>query len=95
MVNFYNSPELARRLKFKHSNGFVGTLKSNRKNVPKEVNDKKLKKEKSIVRHSFPVMVLKWCDKRSVTMVSIYHREDMQRVSKQGKEMQKPLCDGL
>jgi hypothetical protein len=58
-----------------------------------EVNDKKPKKGKTIVRHSGPVTVLKWCDKRSLTMVSIYRRADMQRVSKQGKEMQKPLCD--
>jgi len=31
------------------------------------------------VRHSGPVTILKWCDKRSVTMVSIYHRADRQR----------------
>jgi len=28
-------------------------------------------------------------------MVSTYHRADTQRVSEQGKEMQKPLCDWL
>jgi len=93
MVNFYNSPELARQLNFEHSTVSVGTLKLTRKNAPKEVNDKKLKKGKTIVRHSSSVTVLKWCDERSVTMVSIYHRADTQRVSKQGKEKQKPLCD--
>ena len=92
MVNFYNSPELARQLKFKHSTVCVGTLKLNRKNVPKEVNDKKLKKGETIARYSGPVMVLKWCDKRSVTMVSIFHSVDTQRVSKKRKEIQKPLC---
>jgi len=34
-----------------------------RKNIPKAVNDK-LKKGKTIVRHSGPVTVLKWCDKK-------------------------------
>ena len=93
MVNFYNSPGLAGQLKIKHSTACVGTLKLNRKNIPKEVSDKKIKKGKTIARHSGSVMTLKWCDKRSITMVSIYHRADTQRVSKQGKEMQKPLCD--
>ena len=44
MDNFYNSPELARQLKTQRSTDCVGTLKLNRKNVPKEVKDKKLKK---------------------------------------------------
>ena len=37
-------------------------------------------------------MVLKWCDKRDVTMVSTYHNADTQRVSNKGKEREKPLC---
>ena len=40
--NFFNSPELARKLKIEHSTDCVGTLKLNRKDVPKEVKDKKL-----------------------------------------------------
>jgi predicted amidophosphoribosyltransferase len=40
MVNFYNSPELARQLKIENCAACVGTLKLNRKNVPKEVNEK-------------------------------------------------------
>jgi len=36
--------------------------------------------------------VLKWCDKRSITMVSTYHSADTQRVSKTGKVTEKPLC---
>ena len=85
MESFYNSPELARQLKIEHSTDCVGTLKLNRKNVPKEVNDKKLKKGETILRYSGPV-------KRSVTMVSTYYSTDTQRVSKKGREMQKPLC---
>jgi hypothetical protein len=37
--NFYNSPELARQLKIQHSTDCVGTLKLNRKNVPKKVKE--------------------------------------------------------
>jgi len=45
--NFFIVAELARKLKIKHSTDCVGTLKLNRKNVPKEVKDKKLEKVKS------------------------------------------------
>jgi len=90
--NFFNSPELARKLKIEHSTDCVGTLKLNRKNVPEEVEDKKLEKGEIIARHSGPVTVLKWHDKRNVTMVSTYHSADTQRFSNKGKETEKPLC---
>ena len=61
--NFFSSPELARKLKIEHSADCVGTLKLNRKNVPKEVKDKKLEKGEIIPRHSGPLTVLKWRDK--------------------------------
>jgi len=42
--SFISSAELARKLKIRHSTDCVGTLKLNRKNVSKEVKDKKLEK---------------------------------------------------
>ena len=39
-IDNFSSPELGRKLKIKHSTDCVGTLKLNRKNVPKEVKDK-------------------------------------------------------
>jgi len=74
--NFFSSPELARKLKVEHSTDCVGTLKLNRKNVPKEVKNKKLEKGEIIARYLGPVTVLKWCDKRNVIMVSTYHSAD-------------------
>jgi hypothetical protein len=68
MDNFYNSSELARQPKIEYSTDCVGTLKLNRKNVPKEVKDKKVKKREIMTRHLVPAAVLKWCDKRSVNM---------------------------
>ena len=88
--NFFNSPKLARKLKIEHSTDCVGTLILNRKDVPKEVKDKKLEKGEIIARHSGPVTVLKWRDKRNVTMVSTYHSADTQRLSNKGKETEKP-----
>ena len=69
-----------------------GTLKLNRENVPKEVKDKKLEKGEITARHLGPVTVLKWRDKRNVTMVSTYRSADTQKVSNKGKETEKPLC---
>ncbi len=39
-----------------------------------------------------PVTVLKWRDKRNVTMLSTYHNADTQRVSNKGMETEKTLC---
>ena len=90
--NFFSSPELARKLKTKHSTDCADTLRLNRKNVPKELKDKKLEKREIIARRSGPVTVLKWPDKSNVTMVSTYHSADTQRISNKGKETEKPLC---
>ena len=88
--NFFNSPELTRKLKIEYSIDCVGTLKLNRKNIPKEVTDK-LEKGEIIARHSGLVTVIKWRDKRNVTMVSTHHSADTQRISSKGKEPEKPL----
>jgi hypothetical protein len=62
-IDFFNSPELARKLKIKHSTDCVGTLKLDRKIVPKEVKDKKLENGKTIARNSSLDTVFKWGDK--------------------------------
>ena len=90
--NFFNSPDLARKLKIEHSTHCVDTPKLNRKNIPKEVKDKNLEKGEIIARCSGPVTVPKWRDKRYVTMVSTYHSADTQKVSNKGKETEKSLC---
>ena len=66
--------------------------KTEQTNVPKEMKDKKLEKGEIIAQHLGPVTVLKWRDKRNVTMVSTYRSADTQRVSNKGKETEKPLC---
>ena len=90
-LDFFNSPELARKLVIEHPTDCVGTLKLNRKDAPKKVKDKKLEKGEIIARYSGPVTVLIWCDERIVTMVSTYHNADTQSVSNKGKETEKLL----
>ena len=51
MDNFYNSPALAERLKSLNTN-CVGTLRLNRKDVPKTLKEKRLKKGEMIAQHS-------------------------------------------
>ena len=45
--NFFSSSELARKLKIEHCTDCFGILKLNRKNILKEVKDKKLEKVES------------------------------------------------
>jgi hypothetical protein len=89
--NFYNSPALASLLKHKGTD-CVGTLKINRKGVPKAIRDAKLKQGEIIAQHSGPVTVMKWRDKRNVLMISTYHDTKMESYTKRGKEIQKPAC---
>jgi len=90
--NFFSSPDLARKLKIEHSTDCAGTLKLNRKNIPKEVKYKKLEKGEIIARHSGPVTVLKWLDKRNVTMVSTYHNAETHRGFLTKTRKQRSLC---
>jgi hypothetical protein len=70
MDNFYNSPSLAKTLKIVHKTDCVGTLKLNRKNVPIEVTNTKLKRGKIVAQHSGPGSVTKWVTEKTVTMIS-------------------------
>jgi hypothetical protein len=78
MDNFYNSPELARFLKPKKTDCvelYVITKKS-----PPLVKNNKLNKGEHCGQHSGNVAVLAWQDKKQVTMISTYHKDDMRVV---------------
>jgi hypothetical protein len=90
MDNFYNAPALAWILKSIKTD-CVGTLQINRKGVPLAVKDKKLKKGGLIAQHSGPVSVLKWSNKKNVTLISTYHGDDAQKVKTGGQEKEKPV----
>jgi hypothetical protein len=95
MDNFYNSPALAKTLKLMGTD-FVGTLKLNRKDVPKKVKETKLKQGELIGQHDLcPVSVIKWHDRKIVTTISTFHNDGTRTISKRGKDKQKPVsvCD--
>ena len=81
---FYNSPALAQRVKILKTD-CVGTLHLSRKDIPQRVKEKKLKKEGL-------VSILKWKDKKEVTMILTYHGEETRmKQTKCRLEKQKPV----
>jgi len=91
MDNYYNGVHLSEMLLEKKT--FVtGTLRSNRKNNPKDVIDKKLKKGESIYRYTKEgICVLKRKDKRDVLMISSEFSHSMCEVSSRTEVKQKPI----
>lgn len=71
--NWYSSVPLAEEL-IQRKTHLVGTIKKNRKGLPKEVIDTKLKRGMSIARQNpNGVTVMKWVDKREIFMLSTLH----------------------
>ena len=72
--NFYTSYELAVSF-LKQKTHVVGTLRSSKKNTPKEVMTAKLKRGEMISREDENIIVvLKWKDTRDVRMLSTKHK---------------------
>ncbi|XP_054720540.1 piggyBac transposable element-derived protein 4-like [Uloborus diversus] len=87
--NFYTSPELAEIL-IKHKTDTYGTMKTNRKDLPKEIRDKNSKEENITAFHRGKIMVMKWQDKKPVTMLSTVHAVKFQEFEKRNKTVKKP-----
>jgi len=71
---------LAQRLKSLKTD-CVGTLSLSRKDIPQRVNDKKLKKGELVAQHSSLVSILKWKDKKEVTMILTYHGQETNKAN--------------
>ena len=91
MDNFYNSPDLAKLLKVSYGTDCVGTLRINRKNVPQKLKDTQLKKGEVVGQHCGPVSVVKWKDKKVITMISTFHGIETKTIVRRGKELIKPI----
>lgn len=73
--NWYTSVNLVHQL-LDNNTHLVGTLRSNRKQNPKDVISKKLKKGDFIAQQSDRgIVVLKWKDKRDVLVFSTKHND--------------------
>lgn len=80
--NFYTSYELALSLLDKNTHT-VGTLRSNKKYMPKDVMCAKLKRGQFIAREEGNgIVVLKWLDTRDVRMLSTKHAPQMAQLER-------------
>ena len=79
MDNYYNSPTLAKLL-YQQQTHVVGTLRMNRKGVPKDLAKLKLKPGDIQFRTCDPITVLVWHDKRNVNVISTLHDASLQVV---------------
>ncbi|GBP89096.1 PiggyBac transposable element-derived protein 4 [Eumeta japonica] len=93
MDKFYNSPALARYLKFR---GFdcLGTVHLTRKNIPEDVKKVTRESEKGTVvaRHSGDVTVLSWKDTNVVSMISTYHDDSTHKGRRADGARLRPIC---
>lgn len=90
MDNFYNSVTLTKLLNTRKTY-VCGTLRSNRKENPRDLVSRKLKRGECIWQQNGPVTVCKWKDKRDVLSISNMHVVEMVEVAnRNGKISMKP-----
>ena len=70
--NYYTSPELLEELLYRNTVA-CGTVRANRKGLPKALGKAKLKSGESCFRRKNEMLALRWCDKRAVYMISTMH----------------------
>jgi hypothetical protein len=77
--NFYTSLPLAEKLLSRKTH-LVGTLRANRKHIPKSVTATRLQRGEVVAReNSKGIVVLKWRDKRDVLLLSTKHTDTNKR----------------
>ncbi|XP_017759329.1 PREDICTED: piggyBac transposable element-derived protein 4-like [Eufriesea mexicana] len=89
--SWYSSPKLFMILSHKYKTNVIGTVRSNRKNMPKDLCSVKLKRGEYVIRSCNRVLALKWRDKRDVYMMSTKH-ETAEMTSQGSKRTLKPNC---
>lgn len=79
--NWYSSPDLFHRL-FSAGTNVCGTVRTNRKNMPKELAKEKIKVGEAVAYSSNHITSMKWKDKRDVCMLSTKHTLDFAETGK-------------
>lgn len=72
--NWYSSPNLFQKLQSIKTN-IIGTVRFNRKNMPKELAAAKLKQSDVILRSCNGILVAKWKDKKDIYLMSTKHKK--------------------
>lgn len=99
--NWYSSPNIFQYL-HQHDTNAIGTVRSNRKNMPKDLEATKLKKGEVATRSSKGILAVKWSDRKEVYLLSTMHKNaemtdtGKRKVEKGGKRAKentfKPKC---
>lgn len=88
--NWYTSVDLAKKLLDAETH-LIGTIRKNRKHLPKDVVNAKLKRGQFVAKeNSEGITVMKWKDKRDVLLLSTKHSVRFQNVRKRNKVISKP-----
>lgn len=93
MDNFYNSIDLTEKLQ-SYKTDVIGTMRINRKGIPLELKNKKFKnKGENYAMFRGKTMVLRWKDKKDLTMISTIHNNDFEEVVGRGGRVEnKPVA---
>lgn len=90
MDNFYNSPKLFELL-LAHKTDAYGTLRCNRKGLPKNFSKIKLKKDQAVCWMKEGLVAMKWHDKKDISLLSTCHDVSFQETTpKFGPKKMKP-----
>lgn len=82
MDSWYSSPNLFQKLQSMQINA-IGTVRCNRKNMPKDLATIKLKKSEAISRSCKGILAAKWKDKKDIYLLSTKHKKiEMMEVEK-------------
>nr|CAI5851431.1 unnamed protein product [Callosobruchus analis] len=85
--NYYTSVDLAEKLSQRRTD-CVGTMRINRKGVPKDLKEKKLARGETFAL--FRKKLLKYKDKKEIIMISSLHDNQFVEKTKRGKVIKKP-----
>ena len=88
--NFYTSPTLYHHL-YQQGTGACGTLRTNRKHVPQTMKAAKPPQGELFVTHNEPLMLMKYHDKRQVSLCSTLHRGVMKETARLDRETDEPI----
>ena len=88
--NYYTSPELADELDSMDTY-MCGTVRKNRKEVPKVFSQVKLRPGQAIYRRRGNLLVIKFTDKRDVHMITTIHNAEYSVTNKPGRPNNQPI----
>ena len=89
MDNWFSSPDLFEKL-CKNETDAIGTLRQNRKGVPAEIKQAKLKKGEHVSAYKDKLMIMKWKDKKDICLMSTTHDARMVSRSVRSQDLTKP-----